>query len=120
MEVTQMENVDWEGVAYDKRKKLLDDVPLQIKKACVERSVLFGKTTRTEDTREKQLDTELPWSAIDPKDRPEFIEAEKKQWREHLQFEAVLPEGFTSSSQHEDSPEKPVGVLWRFSRACSV
>ena len=55
--VTQMENMDWEGVALDKRRKLLDDVPLQIKKARVERSVLFGKTTRTEDTREKQLDT---------------------------------------------------------------
>ena len=108
MEVTQMENVDWEGVAYDKRKKLLDDVPLQIKKACVERSVLFGKTPRTEDTREKQLDTELPWSAIDPKDRPEFIEAEKKQWREHLQFEAVrvLDEKETAEVRATVPPER--------------
>ena len=31
----------------------------------------------------------MPWSAFDPKDRPDFIEAERKQWKEHLQFEAV-------------------------------
>ncbi|CAE7361444.1 GIP [Symbiodinium sp. KB8] len=84
-EAIQMDNMDWDSVVLERRRKLLDDVPWQFKKARVEHSVLFGKVARTEDTREKQLDAELPWTAIDPKDRPEFLKAEQKQWQEHIQ-----------------------------------
>ncbi|OLP80356.1 hypothetical protein AK812_SmicGene39247 [Symbiodinium microadriaticum] len=87
-EVIQMDNMDWHSVAVEGRRKLSGDAPFQLNKARIERSVLFGKVARTGDTWEKQLDAELPWTAIDPQDRPE-LKVEDKQWKEHIQFSAV-------------------------------
>ena len=98
--VVEYSNMDWEKIDA-RRRKCSDDVPMQLKKARTVKvpedggggearaSSPFGRTARTEDTREKQLDAELPWSAIDPRDRPKFEEAEKKQWKEHLDYQAV-------------------------------
>ena len=102
--VGEFDNMDWEQIDA-RRRKCLDDVPQQIKKArkdapatfapilATSRSepnqVMFGKIARTEGTREKQLDAEIPWTAIDPEDREKFVEAEAKQWAEHLKYQAV-------------------------------
>ena len=37
----------------------------------------------SEKGKEKQLEKELPWERIPPSERPDYVEAEKKQWREH-------------------------------------
>ncbi|CAE7462138.1 GIP [Symbiodinium sp. CCMP2456] len=104
----ELENMDWDNVV-DRRRKCLDDLPHQVKennkKARTDeaspeddtqgrikgwaREVNFGKVAATQASREKQLESELPWSAIDPEDRPAFEQAEAKQWNEHLHFGAV-------------------------------
>ncbi|CAE6959768.1 HSP90 [Symbiodinium sp. CCMP2592] len=48
--------------------------------------VLFGKVAATQASREKQMESEIPWTSSD---RPAFLEAEAKQWEEHIQFGAV-------------------------------
>ena len=101
-----MDNMDWHSVAVEGRRKLSGDAPFQLNKARIERSVLFGKVARTGDTWEKQLDAELPWTAIDPQDRPE-LKVEDKQWKEHIQFSAVriLREQATAEVRKTFPPE---------------
>ena len=41
--------------------------------------------------KEKQLEKELPWGMIPPAERPLYLEAEDKQWQEHVSFGAVKP-----------------------------
>ena len=102
-----MDNMDWHSVAVEGRRKLSGDAPFQLNKARIERSVLFGKVARTGDTWEKQLDAELPWTAIDPQDRPE-LKVEDKQWKEHIQFSAVriLREQATAEVRKTFPPEQ--------------
>ena len=41
--------------------------------------------------QEKQLEKELPWGLIPPDEKPLYIAAEDKQWKEHVDFGAVKP-----------------------------
>ena len=108
----EMENMDWDDGA-ERRRRCLDDMPHcpvvrgRAKKARTnrtteeahdegpnetepeEREVFFGKVASTQASREKQMESEIPWSSIDPGDRPAFEAAEAKQWNEHLKFAAV-------------------------------
>ena len=54
------------------------------------------------------MESEIPWSSIDPRDRPAFLEAEQKQWSEHLKFEAVrvLTKEETEQVYAEVPPER--------------
>ncbi|CAE7821075.1 KdelR [Symbiodinium sp. CCMP2456] len=47
------------------------------------------KKAKTERSRAKQLEKEIPWSQIRDEVRPLFIEAERKQWAEHIQHNAL-------------------------------
>ena len=47
------------------------------------------KKARTERSRAKQLEKEIPWGQIPEEVRPLFLEAEKKQWSEHIQPDAL-------------------------------
>lgn len=38
---------------------------------------------------QKQLDKEVKWNEIPEDEKPLYVEAESKQWQEHLQYEAV-------------------------------
>ena len=47
------------------------------------------KRAKTERSKAKQLEKEIPWAQIAEEVRPLFIEAERKQWNEHLQHQAL-------------------------------
>ena len=81
-----------------RRTKLLDDVPVSIKKARLGEgasasasSAFMAKHCLSAKGKEKQLEKELPWGMIPPDERPLYLEAEDKQWQEHVSFGAVKP-----------------------------
>jgi len=37
------------------------------------------------------LEKEIPWNLIDHQEKQLYVEAERKQWQEHIDFEAVRP-----------------------------
>ncbi|CAE7790778.1 GIP, partial [Symbiodinium necroappetens] len=47
------------------------------------------KKAKTERSRAKQLEKEIPWDQIPAEVRPLFLAAERKQWAEHLQHDAL-------------------------------
>ena len=47
------------------------------------------KKAKTPRSREKQLEKEIPWTAIPDEIRPQFKAAEAKQWQEHLDNHAI-------------------------------
>lgn len=57
-----------EGV---EERAVLDDVPVPIKKFRAQRPFCV-KRVLTEKGREKQLDKELPWNMIPPRERPDY------------------------------------------------
>ena len=50
---------------------------------------LMLKKARTERSRAKQLEKELPWNLIPEEVREDFRKAEDKQWGEHMQHDAL-------------------------------
>ncbi|CAE7207103.1 GIP [Symbiodinium sp. CCMP2592] len=48
-----------------------------------------ARGAKTERSKAKQLEKEIPWSQIPDEVRPLFIEAERKQWNEHLEHKAL-------------------------------
>ncbi|CAE7496514.1 GIP [Symbiodinium sp. CCMP2592] len=52
-------------------------------------SVHMLKKAKTERSKAKQLEKEIPRSQIPDEVRPLFIEAERKQWNEHLEHKAL-------------------------------
>ena len=81
-----------------RKAHVLDDVPVSIKKAKIHRPFLTKRTISAK-AQEKQLDKELPWHMIPPEEKPLYVEAEEKQWQEHLQFEAVRPLSVEESNE---------------------
>lgn len=49
--------------------------------------------------KEKQLEKELPWHLIPPEEREEYKAAELKQWKEHVDFQAVRPLSLEESDE---------------------
>ena len=76
--------------AAARKAHVLDDVLVTIKRQRAHQP-FYVKKILSEKGKEKQLDKELPWGMIPPDERPDYEEAELKQWQEHLQFEAVRP-----------------------------
>lgn len=80
-----------------RRAHLLDDVPLNIKRARTAGSafgpqqVFMAKKCISAKAKEKQLEKELPWGLIPPEERHLYRQAEEKQWAEHIDFGAVKP-----------------------------
>ncbi len=74
-----------------RRARLLDDVPVALKRARTEhpQAVFMTKRCISEKGREKQLEKELPWGLIPYEERHLYREAELKQWKEHVEFGAV-------------------------------
>ena len=106
----------------------MGDVPVQVKKQRVDpataaasaasaqaimverpeaKEIWFGKVAATVASREKQLETEIPELHC-PLDRPAFVEDERKQWQEHLDFCAVrvLSKAETAQVLEEVPPER--------------
>ena len=80
-----------------RRTKLLDDVPEGIKRARIatpaqaSHQAFMMKHCSSAKAQEKQLEKELPWGLIPPDEKPLYIAAEDKQWKEHVDFGAVKP-----------------------------
>eukprot|EP00438_Fugacium_kawagutii_P013250 Skav234490 [mRNA] locus=scaffold3731:121116:128177:+ [translate_table: standard] len=91
-----------------KRNNLLDDVPHAIKKAKQqgEQQVMMMKRCISKKGKEKQLEKELPWGQIHPDERHLYREAESKQWKEHLDFQAVRPLSLQESAEVERTVPK--------------
>ncbi|CAE7353514.1 RE1 [Symbiodinium sp. KB8] len=53
------------------------------------KEVMILKRAKTERSRAKQLEKELPWQLIPDDKREEFRAAEDKQWKEHMQHDAL-------------------------------
>ena len=65
--------------------------------------VMILKRATTKRGREKQLEKEIPWSMIPEGKRQMFIEAEHKQWEEHLRLGALRPLSLEESAAKRDS-----------------
>ena len=76
--------------AAARKANVLDDVPVCIKRPKVNRTFMVKKAISARG-QEKQLDKELPWQLIPPDERELYREAEEKQWKEHIDFQAVRP-----------------------------
>ena len=110
------ENMEVEDKKAEKRKKALqteqehkrvarqlgslDDVPVSVKQGhsdgfsshhCANEGhvAYMMKTATTPEGWEKILEKEIPWNMIPEAERHLYVEAEEKQWREHLEFGAV-------------------------------
>ncbi|CAE7239520.1 RE1 [Symbiodinium natans] len=53
------------------------------------REAMMLKQAKTRRSREKQMEKELPWNSIPESKREEFRAAEAKQWKEHLDHNAI-------------------------------
>ena len=67
------------------------------------------KLAKTARGKEKALEKEIPWSLIPPEQYSGFKEAEKKQWLEHVNHDALQPLSVTDS--REILKNKPSRVL---------
>ena len=52
---------------------------------------MMVKRGSSEKSKDKALEKELPWERIPEEEKNLYVEAEVKQWQEHLKFEAVQP-----------------------------
>ena len=97
MEEVAMENedmeVDGKGVrrpneipAQAVTKRFRKKGPAAMEEA---KEVMILKRAKTERSRAKQLEKELPWQLIPDDKREEFRAAEDKQWKEHMQHDAL-------------------------------
>ena len=90
-----------------RRAKLLDDVPVSIKKARLgeasSSTAFMARHCLSAKGKEKQLEKELPWGMIPPQERPLYLEAEDKQWQEHMSFGAVKPLSVEESKKIEST-----------------
>ena len=65
------------------------------------------KRATTERGRQKQLEKEIPWSYIPEEQKQAFKEAERQQWMEHVNHEAVQPMSVEESRRIlRDKPER--------------
>ena len=90
--------------AAARKAHVLDDVPISIKRSRVRQQSqvhqpFFMKRVLSAKAQEKQLDKELPWHAIPEEERQLYIDAEEKQWKEHVQYEAVQPLSLAESDE---------------------
>ena len=93
---------------FTRRRKSLDDVPQRMQKIrrsssakgfgrassagkSTVREVMMVKRGSSEKSKDKALEKELPWERIPEEEKHLYVEAEVKQWQEHLKFEAVRP-----------------------------
>ena len=106
-EENEMPDVDMEEVAMENEDMDTDgkgirrprDGPTPIVSKCFRKKapetataaneVMVLRRAKTERSRAKQLEKELPWQQIPPDKREEFHIAEDKQWREHMQHDAL-------------------------------
>ncbi|CAE7610734.1 RE2 [Symbiodinium sp. CCMP2592] len=61
------------------------------------------KRATTKRGRDKQLEKEIPWSMIPESKRQLFIDAEHKQWEEHLRLGALRPLSLAESAEKAKS-----------------
>ena len=93
---------------FTRRRRSLDDVPQRMQKIrrsssakgsgrassaskSAVREVMMVKRGSSEKSKDKALEKELPWERIPEEEKHLYVEAEVKQWQEHLKFEAVRP-----------------------------
>ena len=67
------------------------------------KEVMVLKRAKTERSRAKQLEKELPWHQIPDDKREEFRAAEDKQWREHMEHDALEVLDVKRSREIEDT-----------------
>ena len=74
-----------------KRKTPPEEVEWKGNDSCLTYSVMVMRRHLTRRGLEKRQEKELKWSEIPPQFQQKFREAEGKQWREHLHFDALEP-----------------------------
>ena len=74
-----------------KRKTPPEDVEWRDNESYLTYSVMLMRRHLTRRGLEKRQEKELRWSEIPPQFQEKFREAEGKQWREHLHFDALEP-----------------------------
>ena len=100
-----------------RRKNLLDDVPIAMKKfkgpsaadngtnsvqaasSTGSESVYMATRRCSERGKAKQLEKEIPWEMIPPKEKHLYRQAEKDQWDEHVKYNAVKPLSVAESQE---------------------
>eukprot|EP00435_Cladocopium_sp_Y103_P019044 s2967_g4.t1 len=89
-----------------RKAQFLDDVPASVKRrvapvthaqfaevteTAAQHEQYFVKKVQSPEALEKALDKEIPWNLIEQHEKELYVEAERKQWQEHLDFGAVRP-----------------------------
>ena len=88
-----------------RKAQVLDDVPASVKRRVgpmvqsqfaavadtVPQEQFFVKKAKSPEALEKALEKEIPWNLIDHAEKELYVEAERKQWQEHIDFGAVRP-----------------------------
>ena len=112
-----------------KQTRALDDVPVQIRKYLRTQEPgevapqdvpvpadqqFYVKRVKSPEALEKAFDKEIPWNMIDPSEKELYVEAEKKQWQEHLDFEAVRPLSVEESRKVEATVDRSHILNCRF------
>ena len=72
------------------------------------------RPTRMSKMEMKQLDKEIKWDEIPEQEKGAYKEAEKKQWEEHLRYEAVRPLTLEETMEIEKSIPKNRILTARF------
>ena len=63
---------------------------------------------------EKSLDKKFPWSFIPDHEKEMDKDAEKKQWKEHMDFGAVKPLSLEENRRVEETMDKSHIITSRF------
>ena len=73
-----------------KQKGNVEMVPREIEQEVPElNEAMLANDERVSRALQKQADKELKWGQIPEEEKPLYKEAEQKQWKEHLKYEAV-------------------------------
>ena len=112
-----------------RKAQSLDDVPASVKRRlavpasqwsgaeggeAAHHPQFFVKKVKSPEALEKALEKEIPWNLIDHQEKQLYVEAEKKQWQEHLDSGAVRPLTLEESAQVEKEVGKDRILNCRF------
>ena len=112
-----------------RKAQSLDDVPASVKRRLAvpgshwsgaeggetaQQPQFFVKKVKSPEALEKALEKEIPWNLIDHQEKQLYVEAERKQWQEHIDFGAVRPLTLEESAQVEKEVGKDRILNCRF------
>ena len=108
------EAVEVENKELAKQARLLDDVPQSVRQSLRPHQIFYVKKNLVGEALEKSLDKKFPWSFIPDHEKEMDKDAEKKQWKEHMDFGAVKPLSLEESRRVEETMDKSRIITSRF------